>query len=91
MTFSGVTDVAALTLFAQEAGTIYAARHEAASETLVAQQRTRILWSLALAAMLLLAAIAFSLRSRSRVLRVLAPMALTTLIVLAILRGTGVQ
>jgi predicted exporter len=62
-----------------------------ASETLVATQRTRILWTLVAAAILLVGVITFSLRSLSRVLRVLAPMALTTLIILAILRGSGVS
>ncbi|HEY0506283.1 MAG TPA: MMPL family transporter, partial [Lysobacter sp.] len=49
-----------------------------ASESLVAQYRERVLWALALAAVLLAAAVWFALRSPRRVLRVLAPMALTT-------------
>ncbi|WP_232338496.1 MMPL family transporter [Lysobacter soli] len=62
-----------------------------ASESLVAQYRERVLWALALAAVLLAAAVWFALRSRRRVLRVLAPMALTTLLILAVLRGFGVE
>ena len=60
-------------------------------KTLVAAQRTRILWTLAAAAVLLVAVVAFALRSRSRVFRVLAPMVLTTLLVLAVLRASGVS
>jgi predicted exporter len=92
VTFSGVMDVAALSAFAQKAGTnVTLLDMKQASETLVAHQRTQMLWSLGVAAILLVAVIAFSLRSRSRVLRVLAPMTLTTVLVLAILRGTGVS
>ena len=92
VTFSGVHDVTALTDFAARAGEdVTLLDVKDASETLVASQRTRILWTLAAAAILLVGVIAFSLRARSRVLRVLAPMALTTLIILAILRGSGVS
>lgn len=62
-----------------------------ASESLVAQYRERVLWALALATVLLAAAVWFALRSPRRVLRVLAPMALTTLLILAVLRGFGVE
>jgi predicted exporter len=62
-----------------------------ASESLVAEYRTRVLWALALAAVLLAATVWVALRAPRRVLRVLAPMALTTLLVLAVLRGSGVE
>jgi predicted exporter len=62
-----------------------------ASEDLVAGQRTHILWSLAIAAVLLIITILAALRSFTRMLRVIAPMALTTLIILAILHGAGVS
>jgi len=62
-----------------------------ASESLVAEYRERVLWALALASVLLAAAVWFALRSPRRVLRVLAPMALTTLLILAVLRGFGVE
>jgi predicted exporter len=92
VTFSGVNDVAALRQLAPHAGSgAILLDIKDASETLVATQRTRILWTLIAAAILLVGVIAFSLRARSRVLRVLAPMALTTLIILAILRGSGVS
>jgi len=92
VTFSGVQDVAALRAFATAAGSnVRLLDTKGESEALVAAQRTRMLWTLAVAALLLVGVIAFALRSRSRVLRVLAPMALTTLIVLAVLRGSGVS
>jgi predicted exporter len=62
---------------------------KAASETLVARQRTHILWSLAGAGLLLIGVVAFALRTRTRVYRVLAPMAVTTLVVVALLQLSG--
>ena len=62
-----------------------------ASESLVAEYRERVLWALALAALLLAATVWIALRAPRRVLRVLAPMVLTTLLVLAALRGFGVE
>jgi len=62
-----------------------------ASESLVADYRARILASLAVAALLLVATVWIALRSPRRVLRVLLPMALTTLLILAVLRGVGVE
>jgi predicted exporter/predicted hotdog family 3-hydroxylacyl-ACP dehydratase len=92
VTFSGVQDVAALRALATAAGSnVRLLDTKGESETLVAAQRTRMLWTLAVAAALLVGVITFALRSRSRILRVLAPMALTTLIVLAALRGSGVS
>ena len=62
-----------------------------ASESLVADYRGRVLWALALAAVLLAATVWIALRSPRRVVRVLAPMALTTLLILAVLRLCGVE
>lgn len=62
-----------------------------ASESLVAEYRGRVLMALALAGVLLAAAVWVALRSPRRVLRVLAPMALSTLLILAALRGVGVE
>lgn len=62
-----------------------------ASEDLVARQRTHILYSLTIAAVLLALTIFAALRSLKRMLRVIAPMALTTLLILAILHGLGVS
>jgi predicted exporter len=61
------------------------------SEDLVSRQRLHILWSLAIAAVLLVVTILAALRSPKRMLRVIAPMALTTLLILAILHGAGVS
>ncbi|UHQ20357.1 MMPL family transporter [Lysobacter sp. KIS68-7] len=62
-----------------------------ASESLVAAYRGRVLWALGLAAVLLVVAVWVALRSPHRVWRVLAPMALTTVIILAVLRAFGVE
>lgn len=62
-----------------------------ASESLVIAYRGRVLAALGVAAVLLVATVWIALRSRQRVLRVLLPMALTTLLILALLRGFGVE
>ncbi|MCC8362989.1 MMPL family transporter [Lysobacter sp. A6] len=64
---------------------------KAASESLVAAYRQRVLWALGLAALLLIAAVRIALRSWPRTWRVLAPMAVTTLVILAVLRALGVE
>lgn len=92
VTFSGVQDVAALQTFAAAAGSgVTLLDTKDASEALVSKQRVKILWSLAAAALLLAAVVAFSLRSTSRVYRVLAPMALTTLLIIGVLQACGVS
>ncbi|MFE0501159.1 MMPL family transporter [Lysobacter soli] len=87
---SNLRDLAAVARVAQAHGAQLLDLKQA-SESLVAQYRERVLWALALAAVLLAAAVWFALRSPRRVLRVLAPMALTTLLILAVLRGFGVE
>ncbi|UXI68705.1 MMPL family transporter [Tahibacter amnicola] len=62
-----------------------------ASESLVAAYRTRVLWSLAVASVLLVGVVALALRRVGRILRVVLPMALTTLVILACLRAGGVS
>ena len=62
-----------------------------ASESLVADYRGHVLLSLGAAAVLLALAVWIALRDPRRVARVLLPMALTTLLVLAVLRGCGVE
>jgi len=62
-----------------------------ASESLVVSYRQRVLYALAIAALLLVATVWLALRQTHRVLRVLAPMALTTLLIIAVLRGFGVE
>ncbi len=91
VTFSGVTDPAALhELVAVSGPDMVLLDLKGASESLVALQRTRLLWSLAVAAVLLVVVVSVALRRRDRVLRVLAPMALTTLLLIAALHGAGV-
>lgn len=92
VTFSGVEDVAALQRFAAAAGSgVTLLDTKDASETLVTHQRIKILWSLAVAAVLLAGVVMFALRQASRVYRVLAPMALTTLLIIGILQAAGVS
>lgn len=62
-----------------------------ASESLVAEYRGRVLAALAVAALLLALTVWAVLRAPRRTLRVLAPMALTTLVILAALRLCGVE
>ena len=62
-----------------------------ASESLVVAYRQRVLGALGIAALLLAATVWIALRAPRRVLRVLAPMALTTLVILAVLRAFGVE
>jgi predicted exporter len=90
VTFNGVRDVAALRDLAAASGATLLDLKET-SESLVARQRERMLASLAAAAVLLVAVVTLALRSRSRVLRVLAPMAVTTLIVVAALQALGIS
>ena len=68
-----------------------AARFAAGVGVLVAQQRTRMLWSLAGAAVLLVGRHGVLVTSTARVLRVLAPMAMTTLVVVAALQAAGIS
>lgn len=92
VTFSGVEDVTALERLAADAGSgVTLLDTKNASEALVTNQRIKILWSLAAAAVLLAAVVTFSLRKASRVYRVLAPMALTTLLIVGILQAAGVS
>jgi predicted exporter len=74
---------------AAEGGTLVDLKQ--ASESLVVAYRERVLWALGLAALLLVATVWIALRTWHRAWRVLAPMALTTLVILAVLRGLGVE
>lgn len=62
-----------------------------ASESLVADQRERVLACLAASAVLMVLVVSVALRRASRVGRVLAPMALTTALIVAVLHACGVQ
>lgn len=92
VTFSGVQNVSALRELAANAGAgVTLLDTKDASETLVANQRSEILWSLAIAGLLLIGVVASSLRKASRIYRVLAPMALTTVLIVGILQASGVS
>ena len=91
VTLRGVNDAAALAALAQRARSVTLLDIKTASETLVAEQRERMLVSLSLGGLLLIAIVAVALRDRRRVARVLAPLALTTLIVVAVLQAAGVS
>src|SRR5205085_7196085 len=91
VTLTGVRDPAAVARVAGDAGAGIALLDlKSASESLIAAYRARILWSLAIAAVLLAGVVALSLRRWSRVRRVLAPMALTTLLLAGGLHAFGV-
>ncbi|MGX9721533.1 MMPL family transporter [Stenotrophomonas acidaminiphila] len=90
VSLSGLRDVAAVATSARLHGAeLLDLKH--ASESLVAQYRGRVLAALAVAVLLLSATVWAALRSPRRVLRVLLPMLLTTLLVLALLRASGVE
>ena len=90
VSLSGIADPAAVARVAQAHGAQLLDLKQA-SESLVTAYRERVLLALALAAVLLAATVWIALRTPRRVLRVLAPMALTTVLILAVLRGAGVE
>jgi predicted exporter len=91
VTFYGVRDAAALerSLSAIPGATFLDLK--AASEGLIAVQRAHILRCLEFAALLLVVVIWLALRRVSRVVRVLMPMVLTTLVIVAVLRASGIS
>lgn len=90
VSLSGLTDPAAVARAAQTHGARLLDLKEA-SESLVVAYRGRVLAALGIAALLLAATVWIALRTPRRMLRVLLPMALTTLLILAVLRGLGVE
>ena len=90
VSLSGLQDPDAVARVAAENGAQLLDLKEA-SESLVAAYRGRVLAALGVAAILLVITVWVSLRQPRRVVRVLLPMALTTLLILAILRGIGVE
>lgn len=90
VTFTDLADPAAAEHIAAQAGGAQLVDLKQASESLIARQRVRILWSLAGAVALLALVVVAALRSAARALRVLAPMALTAVLTLAILHTAGV-
>lgn len=90
VSLTGLHDPAALAAAVEPLG-VQLLDLKQASESLVAQWRLRALAALAVAALLLAGTVWLALRAPRRVLRVLAPMALSTLLILAVLRGLGVE
>lgn len=90
VSMTGLTDPAAVARAAAAPG-VELLDLKTASESLVVAYRERVLLALAVAALLLTATVWLALRSTRRALRVLLPMALTTLIILAALRAFGVE
>lgn len=90
ISLSGLTDPAVVATAARLHGA-QLLDLKAASESLVVAYRGRVLAALGIAALLLTATVWIALRQPRRVLRVLLPMALTTLLILAVLRGFGVE
>jgi predicted exporter len=76
---------------ASSGGTITLLDLKQASEDLVARQRVHILWSLAIAALLLTLTVFAALRSPRRAARVIAPMAVTTVLIIGILQALGIS
>ena len=90
VSLSGLHDPAALAARVQASGAQLLDLKQA-SESLVAQWRVRLLAALTVAALLLVGVVWLALRSPRRVLRVVAPMALSTLLIVAVLRVLGVE
>jgi predicted exporter len=92
ITLGGVKNSAGLEKIAAESsGSITLLDLKQASEDLVARQRVHILWSLAIAAVLLTLTVLAALRSPRRMLRVVAPMAVTTVLIIGILQALGIS
>jgi len=90
VSLSGLHDVTAVAATARQHGAELLDMKQA-SESLVADYRGRVLAALAVAVLLLSLTVWGALRSLRRAVRVLLPMVLTTLLVLAVLRGLGVE
>ncbi len=91
MTFSGVRDFAAVAAVAAQHPGATLLDIQAASQALVVAQRTRMLASLAVGFLLLIGVVAVALRDATRTTRVLAPLTLTTFVVIAALQLAGVS
>ena len=90
VTLTGVEDPSALAAAASAHGAQLIDLKQA-SESLVAAWRVRLLAALGVALLLLTGCVWIALRDTSRLWRVLLPMLLTTLVVMALLRGAGVE
>ncbi len=90
-TFSGVRDAHAVENFVSGESGVHVLDLKASSESLVAQYRLRILRALGIALVLLAVAVAVALRDAKRAWHVIAPMSLATILVIAVLRVSGVS
>lgn len=90
VTFTDLEDPQAVRRLAAQAGDAQLIDLEQASDDLVARQRARIVWCIGGAAVLLAIVVIAALRSAAHALRVLAPMALTALLTLAVLHAARV-
>ena len=91
ISLNAVQDPAALSRLADGRNDLLLLDLKGASERLVSKQRTHILWSLVIASLLLIAVVSFALRARGRVYKVLVPMAVTTMVVMATLQLNGIS
>jgi predicted exporter len=91
ISLNGVQDPTALSRLADEHDGLLLLDLKEASEKLVSKQRIHILWSLLIASILLIGVVSFALRARGRVYKVLAPMAVTTAVVMATLQLNGIS
>lgn len=91
VTFNEIRDAAALATAMSTQPDVVFLDLKNASQELVAAQRTYILQCLSVAAAALLVVILVALRSVRRALRVLAPMVLTTVVIVSVLRVSDVQ
>jgi predicted exporter len=91
VTLTGLKDPASLATLAERQPGVMLLDLKQASEDLVAHQRERILWCLAISAVMLVIVVFVALRDVARVRRVLAPMVLTTLVIVALLHAAGIS
>jgi predicted exporter len=91
VSFHGIRDATALAREMTAQPRVTFLDLKGASQELVKAQRSYMLECLAIAAVALVVVIALALRSARRVVRVLAPMVLTTLVIVTVLRASGVQ
>lgn len=89
-TVAGLKDAQAFTAISEASGgAVHLLDLKAASESLVAAYRERILHAFAIAIVLLVATVFIAFRDWRRAWHVLAPMTLATILVLAVLRACG--
>jgi predicted exporter len=91
VTLTGLNDPTALEQVLPNQSGVTLLDLKQASEDLVAHQRERILWCLAISAVMLVIVVFVALRDAGRVRRVLAPMALTTLVIVALFHAAGIS